>query len=55
VADESYDEVITELTTIYEAEGVTLFHAGDEVRNGQQLFCSITYILQHERRYGFDC
>ena len=28
--DESYDEIITELINIYEAEELTLFHAGDE-------------------------
>jgi len=31
VDDESYDEVITELINIYEAEEMTLFHAGDEI------------------------
>jgi hypothetical protein len=31
VDDESYDEVVTELINIYEAEELTLFHAGDEV------------------------
>ncbi len=30
VDDESYDEIVTELINIYEAEGLTLFHAGDE-------------------------
>ena len=30
VEDESYDEVITELINIYEAEELTLFHGGDE-------------------------
>jgi len=30
VEDESYDEVVTELINIYEAEELTLFHAGDE-------------------------
>ena len=30
VDDESYDEVITELINIYEAEELTLFHGGDE-------------------------
>lgn len=30
VDDESYDEIITELINIYEAEELTLFHAGDE-------------------------
>ena len=29
VEDESYDEIITELINIYEAEELTLFHAGD--------------------------
>jgi len=28
VEDESYDEVVTELINIYEAEELTLFHAG---------------------------
>jgi hypothetical protein len=28
--DESYDEVVTELINIYEAEELTLFHSGDE-------------------------
>ena len=28
--DESYDELITELINIYEAEELTLFHGGDE-------------------------
>lgn len=27
--DESYDELITELINIYEAEELTLFHSGD--------------------------
>ena len=27
--DESYDEIITELINIYEAEELTLFHGGD--------------------------
>jgi len=27
--DESYDEIITELITIYEAEGLTLHRSGD--------------------------
>ena len=31
VDDESYDEVITELINIYEAEELTLFHGGDEI------------------------
>jgi predicted CopG family antitoxin len=30
VENESYDELITELINIYEAEELTLFHAGDE-------------------------
>lgn len=30
VQEESYDELITELINIYEAEELTLFHAGDE-------------------------
>jgi predicted CopG family antitoxin len=30
VEDESYDEIITELINIYEAEELTMFHAGDE-------------------------
>jgi len=30
VEEESYDELITELINIYEAEELTLFHAGDE-------------------------
>lgn len=29
VNDESYDELINELINIYEAEELTLFHAGD--------------------------
>lgn len=29
--DESYDELITELINIYEAEELTLFHGGDEI------------------------
>ena len=29
VEDESYDEIITELVNIYEAEELTLFHGGD--------------------------
>ncbi|MFB6070120.1 MAG: hypothetical protein ABEJ76_03780 [Halanaeroarchaeum sp.] len=31
VDDESYDEVVTELINIYEAEELTLSHAGDRV------------------------
>jgi len=30
VEDESYDELITELINIYQAEELTLFHGGDE-------------------------
>jgi len=30
VEDESYDEIVTELINIYEAEELTLFHAGEE-------------------------
>lgn len=30
VEDESYEEIITELINIYEAEELTLFRAGDE-------------------------
>jgi predicted CopG family antitoxin len=30
VEDESYDEIVTELINIYEAEELTLFHSGDE-------------------------
>lgn len=30
VEDETYDEIITELINIYQAEELTLFHAGDE-------------------------
>jgi len=30
VEDESYDEIITELINIYEAEELTMFHGGDE-------------------------
>lgn len=30
VEEESCDETINELTNIYEAEELTLFHAGDE-------------------------
>jgi predicted CopG family antitoxin len=29
VDEESYDEIITELINIYEAEELTLFHSGD--------------------------
>ncbi|AAV45393.1 hypothetical protein HISP_05545 [Haloarcula hispanica N601] len=29
VEDESYDEIVTELINIYEAEELTLFHSGD--------------------------
>ena len=29
--DESYDEIVTELINIYEAEELTLFHSGDEI------------------------
>jgi hypothetical protein len=29
VEDESYDEIVTELINIYEAEERTLFHGGD--------------------------
>jgi len=31
VEDESYDELITELINIYQAEELTLFHGGDEL------------------------
>ncbi|WP_438269630.1 DUF7557 family protein [Natronomonas gomsonensis] len=31
IEDESYDELITELINIYEAEELTLSHAGDHV------------------------
>lgn len=31
VEDESYDEIVTELINIYEAEEMTLFHGGDEI------------------------
>ena len=31
VEDESYDELITELINIYQAEDLTLFHGGDEL------------------------
>jgi hypothetical protein len=30
VEDESYDELVTELINIYQAEELTLFHGGDE-------------------------
>jgi hypothetical protein len=30
IEDESYDEIITELINIYEAEELTLFRGGDE-------------------------
>jgi predicted CopG family antitoxin len=30
VDEESYDEIVTELINIYEAEELTLFHSGDE-------------------------
>ena len=30
VDDESYDELVNELINIYEAEELTLFHAGDD-------------------------
>ncbi|MFB6304578.1 MAG: hypothetical protein ABEH47_05385 [Haloferacaceae archaeon] len=30
VEDESYDEIVTELINIYEAEELTMFRAGDE-------------------------
>ena len=30
VEDESYDEIVTELINIYQAEELTLFHSGDE-------------------------
>ncbi|MDY6818852.1 MAG: hypothetical protein SVG88_09335 [Halobacteriales archaeon] len=29
IEDESYDEIVTELINIYEAEELTLFHSGD--------------------------
>ena len=29
IDDESYDELVTELLNIYEAEELTLFHSGD--------------------------
>jgi len=31
VEEESYDEIVTELINIYEAEELTLFHGGDEI------------------------
>jgi len=31
IEDESYDEIITELVNIYEAEELTLFHGGDGI------------------------
>lgn len=31
VEEESYDEIINELINIYQAEELTLFHAGDEI------------------------
>lgn len=31
IEDESYDEIVTELINIYEAEELTLFHGGDEI------------------------
>lgn len=31
VEDEDYDEIVTELINIYEAEEMTLFHGGDEI------------------------
>ncbi|MFC7045589.1 hypothetical protein ACFQH6_09390 [Halobacteriaceae archaeon GCM10025711] len=31
VDDESYDDLVTELINIYEAEELTLFHGGDEI------------------------
>jgi hypothetical protein len=30
IDEESYDEVVTELINIYEAEELTLFHSSDE-------------------------
>ena len=30
VEDETYDELVSELISIYEAEELTLFHAGDD-------------------------
>jgi len=30
VEDETYDELVTELINIYQAEELTLFHGGDE-------------------------
>ena len=29
--DEEYDEIVTELINIYEANEMTLFHSGDEI------------------------
>jgi len=29
IEDESYDELVTELINIYEAEELTMFHSGD--------------------------
>ena len=29
IEDESYDDIVTELINIYEAEELTLFHSGD--------------------------
>jgi len=31
IEEESYDEIVTELINIYEAEELTLFHGGDEL------------------------
>ncbi|ELZ26418.1 hypothetical protein C474_19759 [Halogeometricum pallidum JCM 14848] len=31
VEDEDYDEIVTELINIYEAQEMTLFHGGDEI------------------------
>ncbi|WP_174182910.1 DUF7557 family protein [Halococcoides cellulosivorans] len=31
VDEETYDEIVTELINIYEAEEMTLFRAGDEI------------------------
>jgi hypothetical protein len=31
IEDESYDEIVTELINIYEAEELTLFRTGDEI------------------------
>ncbi|GCF12658.1 hypothetical protein Harman_05930 [Haloarcula mannanilytica] len=30
VEDESYDDIVTELINIYEAEELTLFHGGEQ-------------------------